>query len=294
MTIGKRSRTGRVPAPALFLAGGVTQYLGAALAVTLFARLEPSVVGWLRLLGAALVLVAWRRPSPADWRGRALLEAGALGLVTGAMNAAFYEAVARLPLGTAVAVEFCGPLAVAALSSRGARAWTALVLAGAGVLMIADVRWAGSAAGVLWATVAAVSWAGYVVLAKRVALGGSGVDGLAVGFVVGTVALAPLAVGAGPAWSDPGLLARGLGVGVLSSVVPYVLDQLVLARVGRARFAVLLALLPVTAALVGLVLLGQRPGRVEALGIAAVVVAVVLGSRDDAGPTVPGTIPPPP
>jgi inner membrane transporter RhtA len=219
-----------------------------------------------------------------------VLLAGTFGLVTGLMNVAFYEAIDRLPLGTAVAVEFCGPVAVAALTSRGARDWAALALAGLGVALIADVQWAGSAAGVLWALGAATAWAGYIVLAKRVAQGGNGLDGLAVGFAVGTVLLVPLAVGVGPAWGSPRVLLVGVGVGVLSSVLPYVLDQLVLRRIGRARFAVLLALLPVTAALVGLVALHQVPGWAEAAGILAVVAAVALRTRD--GDPEPAAAPP--
>lgn len=275
----------RVPAPIVFLCGGVSMYLGAALAVALFAVLSPASVAWLRLLGAAAVLVAWRRPARAAWRGRRLLLAGAFGLVTGLMNVAFYEAIARLPLGTAVALEFCGPVAVAALSSRLARDWAALVLAGLGVLLIADVQWAGSPPGVLWALAAAAAWAGYIVLAKRVAQGGNGVDDMAVGFTVAALLLAPLALGTGVVWSNPRLLSLGVGVGVLSSVLPYVLDQVVLRRVGRARFAVLLALLPVTAAVVGLLVLGQVPGPGEAVGILAVVAAVALRSRDGDEPT---------
>jgi len=280
MSANLAGRIARVPAPAIFLAGGASQYVGAAVAVGLFASLEPAGVAWLRLLGAALVLVAWRRPPAAAWRGRGLVLASALGLVTGLMNAAFYEAIARLPLGTAVAIEFCGPVAVAALSSRTVRDWAALVLAGLGVALIADVQWAGSASGVLWALAAALAWVGYIVLAKRVAQMGGGVDGLAVGFLAGAVLLTPLALGTGPVWGDARLLALGVGVGVLSSVLPYALDQVVLRRVGRARFAVLLALLPVIATAVGLLALRQVPGLAEAAGITAVVAAVALRSRD--------------
>ncbi|HEY2207545.1 MAG TPA: EamA family transporter [Pseudonocardia sp.] len=270
----------RVPAPLVFLLGGCSQYIGAAVAVGLFAVLPPAAVAWLRLLGGALVLLAWRRPGRSAWTGRRLLLAGAFGLVTGLMNVAFYEAIARLPLGTAVALEFCGPVAVAALSSRTVRDWAALGLAALGVLLIADVQWGGGAAGLLWALGAATAWAGYIVLAKRVAQAGNGVDDMATGFAVGAILLAPLAVATGPVWGSPRLLLLGVGVGVLSSVVPYALDQVVLRRIGRARFAVLLALLPVTATAVGLLALRQVPGFAEAGGILAVVAAVALRSRD--------------
>lgn len=269
----------RWAAPMLFVLGGVSMYLGAAVAVLLFDELPPATVAWLRLAGAAALLLAWRRPGRAAWRGRRLLLAGGFGLATALMNVTFYEAIARLPLGTAVAIEFCGPVVVAAAGSRGWRDAGALGLAATGVLLIADVQWAGSPSGVLLALSAATLWAGYIVLGKRVAGGGAGLDDLAVGMAVGAVALSPLALGAGPALTSPRLLLLAVGVGVLSSVVPYALDQIVLRRVGRARFALLLAILPATAAVVGLALLHQVPRPLEALGILAVVAAVLLGSR---------------
>jgi inner membrane transporter RhtA len=276
---------GRVPAPLLFVVGGASMYVGAALAVGLFDALPPAAVAVLRVLGAAAVLLAWRRPGRAAWRGRRLLRAAAFGLATALMNLAFYEAIARLPLGTAVAVEFCGPVAVAALSSRRPRDVAAVVLAAAGVALIADVRWSGQPVGVLWAGAAAALWAAYILLGKRVAAAGNGLDDMAVGFTVAAELLSPLVLLGGPApLADPAVLVLGVGVGVLSSVVPYVLDQVVLRRLGQARFAVLLALLPATATLVGLVGLGQVPDAVEGLGILAVVGAVALRSKDGDDP----------
>ena len=280
----------RVPAPVLFVLGGVSMYVGAALAVGPFGLLPPAVVALLRLAGAAAVLLVWRRPPAAAWRGRRVLRAGTLGLATGLMNIAFYEAVARLPLGTAVAIEFCGPVAVAAVASRRPRDVAAVGLAATGVLLIADVRWSAAPLGLVWALAAAAMWAAYILLGARVARAGTGpgsaLDDLAVGFAVAAVvlavALAPVLVLSPwpPAAALPQVLGLGVGVGVASSVVPYVLDQVVLRRVGTARFAVLLALLPATATLVGFVGLGQVPGPAEALGIAAVVGAVALRSRD--------------
>jgi inner membrane transporter RhtA len=259
-------------------------YVGAALAVGLFDRLAPSAVAVLRLVGAAAVLLAWRRPPAVAWRGRRLARATAFGLATGLMNLAFYEAIARLPLGTAVAVEFCGPVAVAAVASRRPRDVAAVFLAAGGVLLIADVRWSAAPAGLVWGLAAATMWAAYIVLGARVATVGNGVDDMAVGFAVAALLLLPVLLLGSPggpaALARPAVLVLGVGVGVLSSVVPYVLDQVVLRRVGRARFAVLLALLPATATIVGLVALAQVPGPAEALGIAAVVGAVALRSRD--------------
>jgi inner membrane transporter RhtA len=275
----------RAPAPMLFVIGAVSMYAGAALAVGLFSLLAPAAVAVLRMLGAAAVLLAWRRPPAAAWRGARLRRAAAFGLATAGMNIAFYEAIARLPLGTAVAVEFCGPVAVAAVASRRPRDVAAVVLAAVGVALIADVRWSGSPSGVLWALAAAALWAAYIVLGKRVAGAGNGLDDMAVGFAVAAVALSPLLLlpGGGTglaALADPVVLVLAVGVGVLSSVVPYVLDQVVLRRVGQARFAVLLALLPATATIVGLIALRQVPSPLEGVGIAAVVVAVALRSRD--------------
>lgn len=283
----------RVPAPVLFVVGGLSMYVGAALAVGLFDVLPPTVVAVLRLLGAAAVLLAWRRPGRAAWRGSRLARASAFGLATALMNLAFYEAIARLPLGTAVAVEFVGPVAVAAVASRRPRDVAAVALAALGVAFIADVRWSGSPSGVLWALAAAGMWAAYILLGKRVATAGNGLDDMAVGFTVAAVLLSPLLLVGGPAalgaLADPAVLLLAIGVGVLSSVVPYVLDQLVLRRVGQARFAVLLALLPATATVVGFVALAQVPGLLEGAGIAAVIAAVALRSRD--GDVVPAADP---
>jgi len=286
LTVRPALFVGRLPAPMLFVLGGVSMYLGAAVAVLLFDELSPAAVAWLRLVGAAALLLAWRRPGRAAWRGRRLLLAVGFGLATALMNLAFYEAIARMPMGTAVAIEFCGPVAVAALGSRGRRDVGALALAVLGVLLIADVQWSGSPAGVLFALTAATLWAGYIVLGKRVARGGTGLDDLAVGMAAGAVLLSPLALGAGPALSSPRLLLLAVGVGVASSVVPYVLDQVVLRRVGRARFALLLAILPATAPIVGLIMLRQVPRPLEALGILAVVAAVLLRSREPDAPAV--------
>lgn len=270
----------RVPAPLLFVVGGGSMYVGAAAAVWLFDEVNPAAVAWLRQLGAALVLLAWRRPGRHAWRGRMFWLAAVFGLVTAGMNVVFYEAIARLPLGTGVALEFVGPVLVAAVGSRTWRDLLALLLVAGGVVLIADVRWSGSTLGVVFALAAAVLWAGYIVLGSRVANIGLGVDGLAVGFAVATVAFSPLALGTGPVWTSPRMLLLGLAAGVLSTVVPYVLDQIVLRRTGQAAFALLLSLLPVTATVVGLLLLRQVPSLPEALGILAVVAGLATRSRE--------------
>ncbi len=276
----RAARRGPVPAPLLFVGGAVSQYGGAAIAVRSFDAVGAMGATLLRAVGAALVLGAWRRPwrSPAVAAARSLV--AAFGLTLTAMNTAFYLAADRLPLGTAVAIEFLGPVAVAAVGTRSRRDAVALALAGAGVALLADVRWAGSPAGVGFALLAAALWAAYIVLGHRVAATGAGVDGLAAGTLVGAVALLPLAATAvAPALDRPGVVAAGLAVGLLSSVVPYALDQVVLARTGRAAFALLLRLLPATATAVGLVALGQVPTGAEAVGIGLVVAGVAARAR---------------
>lgn len=267
----------RLPAEAWFVVAAVSMYAGSALAVGVFDRVEATGVAWLRILGAVLVLGAWRRPWRAPWTRRRLVLAAGFGVVTASMNTCFYLAIDRLPLGTAVAIEFLGPIAVAAVLDRSRRNLLALVLVGVGVAMVSGVQWQGSADGVAWALASAGLWAAYIVFGSRVAGAGSGLDGLATGLAVGLVVLAP--VGAAPAtaaFADAGVLAVCLLLGVLSNAVPYAVDQVVLTKVTAGRFALLLAILPVTAAVVGAVALGQVPEPAEAAGIAAVVAALAL------------------
>lgn len=276
-------------APALMLTGAASMYLGAALAVSLFDTLSPTAVAWLRIVGAALVLLAFVRPRRTAWLPARLMLAGTFGLITLAMNVAFYEAIARLPLGTTVALEFLGPVVVAAIGSRTVRDFLALGLATVGVVFIADVHWSGSPWGVALALTAAACWAGYIVLGKRVADRGSGMEDLTTGFVVAAVATAPLAWMLAPAFEPEAatvtLISLGLALGVLSTAVPYALDQVILKRVGQAGFAILLALLPVSASLIGFIVLGEVPKVLEAIGI--VMVAVAVGVRSTRGPERP-------
>ena len=311
--VSRSSAVSGPPAPSLFVVGGLSMYVGAALAVGLFTQAPPAGVAWLRLAGAAVVLALWRlgaaaagrrsrreaaglRIGRSGWTGRRVVLAGTFGMVTAGMNIVFYEAIARLPLGTAVAVEFSGPVLVAALGSRTRRDWLALALVVAGVGLIADVRLEGSLLGVLFALAAALLWAAYIVLGARVSHGaenaGEGIDGLAIGFAVATAVFSPLALTVGRIAASPLLLASALALGVLSSVVPYVLDQVVLRRLGRARFALLLALLPLTATVVGLVGLAQVPAPLEAVGIAAVVGGVALRREPAADPGAERRAPP--
>ncbi|MDF2823058.1 MAG: transporter permease [Mycobacterium sp.] len=270
--------------PLFFIVGAVSQYLGAAVGVYLFETTEPATVAWLRAAAAALVLVCWRRPWRTSWTRHTVLVTTGFGLVTVGMNVAFYEAIARIPLGTAVAIEFAGPVAVAALGSRRARDFLAVALVVAGVLLLAGVQTDADGAGVAFALTAAVLWAGYILLGKRVADTGDGLDSLAIGLAAGAAVLAPVLLGLqwlsdASVFTDPRTWLLGAGIGVLSSAIPYALDQRVLATIGRARFALLLALLPATAAVVGAAVLAQRPSPAEIGGITLVMTALVISVR---------------
>jgi inner membrane transporter RhtA len=271
--------------PIVFVVGAISQYGGAAIGVFLFETTEPSTVAWLRVAAAAVALVAWRRPWRRRWNRRQAGIALMFGLVTIAMNIAIYEAMARIPLGTAVAIEFLGPTAVAALGARRGRDVASITLALAGVLLLAGVEFEANLAGVLFALTAAAMWAGYIVVGKRVADTGSGLDSLAVGMALAAVLTAPAIllpqfVVDASVFADPRTWLLGLCIGLLSTAIPYVLDQLVLVQIGSAKFALLLALLPVTASLIGVVVLRQIPTVPEVAGIALVVVALLLGARE--------------
>ena len=271
----------RLPPHAYFVGSAVFHYLGPAFAVLLFARVEPLGVAWLRIAAAAVVFAVWRRPWRAyarlDDRARRLLVAW--GSVLAVMNACFYLAIDRLPLGTVAAIEFLPVIALAALGARTLRNGAALALAVAGVYLLTDVQLEGEPIGVALALANALLFAVYIVLGHRVAQGEvvSGIDGLAVSMLVALAVVTPLgAWSAAPALTDPVALAAGFGVGIASSVIPYVCDQLAMARLERATYALLVSLLPATATAIGVVVLGQVPTRVELVGVALVVGGVAV------------------
>lgn len=285
---GRRDLLDGIPAPALFLASGFTGYYGAALAVGLFVVLPAASVAWWRLGVSAVVLMIWRRPWRQRWTAREFGASALFGAVLATMNVLFYIAIARLPLGTAVAIEFLGPVAVAAATGRGWRDRAGIALAALGVVLLAGVQLeSGFTADIVIGLAAifgsAVAWAGYIMLGRRIAVRRDGISSLAVGMTAGALLYSPLAIGAVlPIVTD---LARALsivGIAVLSSVIPYAIEQVVLRRVSAARFAILLALLPVTAAVTGAVFLTQRPSALEVVGMALVCVAIVL-SADRSG-----------
>jgi inner membrane transporter RhtA len=264
------TRVRTLPAQAYFAGSAVFHYLGPAFAVLLFARVDVLGVAWLRIASAAAVFAAWRRP----WRALTPLTM-ALGGVLALMNCCFYEAIDRLPLGTVAAIEFLGVIVLAAVGVRSRRNALALALAVGGVYVLTDVRIAGEPLGLGFAFANAALFTLYIVLAHRVSRELEGVDGLGAAMLAALVAVTPLAGWAAlPALADPVALAAGIGVGICSSVIPYVCDQLAMARLPRASYALLVSLLPATATVIGVVVLRQLPTPAELLGVGLVVLGV--------------------
>jgi inner membrane transporter RhtA len=274
--------------PQLFFVGSaIFHYLGPSFAVLLFARVGPLGVAWLRIASAAVIFAAWRRP----WR--ALRSCGpevrrlvvSFGVVLAVMNTCFYVAIDRLPLGTVAAIEFLPVIVLAALGARSLPNLVALGLAVGGVYALVDVRLDGEPVGVAFAFANAVLFAAYIVLAHRLARATalSRIDGLAAAMLVALVVVTPLGGwSAAQALVDPVALAAGVGIGIASSVVPYVFDQLAMARLSRAGYSLMVALLPATATAIGVIVLAQVPSRAEVLGVALVVAAVALHREPDA------------
>jgi inner membrane transporter RhtA len=271
----------RVPPHGYFVVSAVFHYLGPAFAVLLFAHVAPLGVAWLRIASAAIIFAGWRRP----WRYFAALPHDerriviALGLVLAAMNSCFYEAIARLPLGTVGAIEFLGPIGLAAIGLRTPRNIAALTAAALGVYILTDLRFAGTPLGFLFAFANCALFVLYIVLGHRIAAGGgtAGIDRLGAAMLTAAVVSFPIGImDAAPALTEPLLLAAAVGVGISSSVIPYICDQLAMARLPRATFALLLSLLPATAAFIGLIVLHQVPSAIEVAGIVLVIAGVAL------------------
>jgi inner membrane transporter RhtA len=270
-----------VPPHVYFIVSAVFHYLGPAFAVLLFARVDVLGVAWLRIAAAALVLAVWRRP----WRALARLDRAERGLllawgtVLALMNCCFYVAIDRLPLATVAAIEFLPVIALAALGARTPRNLAALLLAVPGVYLLTGMRVEGEALGIALAFANAGLFALYIVLAHRVSRLGvlGGIDGLAASMLIALLVVTPLAGWAAlPALTDPVALAAGAGVGISSSVIPYVSYQLAMRRLARATYALMVSLLPATATVIGIVVLAQVPSATELLGVALVVAGVAV------------------
>jgi len=263
-----------LPPHVYFLVSAVFHYLGPAFAVLLFARLDALGVAWLRIASAAVVFAVWRRP----WRYWDRLDRRVLiawAAVLAVMNSVFYLALERLPLGTVAAIEFLPVIVLAAVAVRTPRNLAALAAAVVGVYLLTDVHLVADPLGIAFAAANAVLFAVYIMLSHRMSRGVSGIDGLALSMLLAAVIAVPIGIAdALPAFTDPVALAAGIGVGICSSVIPYVTDQLAMARLPRATYALMVSLLPAT--VIGVVVLTQIPAPKEIVGVALVIAGVAL------------------
>lgn len=281
----------RLPASSFFGVSAVFHYLGPSLAILLFAHLAPLGVMWLRIASAAALFALWRRPwrviARLDRRQRLVLVT--LAAVLAGMNSSFYLAVDRLPLATVGAIEFLGTVALATVGVRSGRNLIALVVTVAGVGLLTALKIGSEPLGYLFAFGNCVGFVVYVVLGHQIANsntsapqgGSAGIDQL--GAAMGLAALLAAPIGlpfALPAFSHPFWLLCGVAVGVCSSVIPYVTDQLAMARLTRASFALMLALLPVCATMIGIVVLAQIPTITELAGIGLVIAGLAVHQAD--------------
>lgn len=287
--VKKAGVTAKMPPHVYFFVSAIFHYLGPAFAVLLFSNVSVLGVAWFRIASAAVVFAAWRRPwrffVGISWAQRRVLLA--LGIVLALMNASFYLAISRIPLGTVGAIEFLGPITLAALGARTPRNIGALLLATGGGWLLTDVRFGGEPLGFVFAFANCAFFMLYVILGHRIAEdgGAAGIDRLGAAMLIALVTITPIGItGALPAMTQPLLLLAGFGVGVCSSVIPYVSDQLAMARLPRATFALLLSLLPASAAIIGILVLHQIPTLVEVAGVLLVAGGVALHKEDEARP----------
>jgi inner membrane transporter RhtA len=274
-------RVGGLPGYSYLVGSAVFHYLWPAFAVLLFTLVPPVGVAWLRIATAALVYALWRRPWRAVRRAtpRTLSVVVGMGVVLGLMNPDFYLAIDRLPLGTVAAIEFLPVIALACAGVHSGRNALALLAAVAGVYLVTEVRIAGQPLGYVFAFANAALFALYIVLAHRVSRerGLGGIDGLAAAMLVALVVITPIGgAGAAAALLDPQALAAGIGVGVCSSVIPYVCDQFAMRKLTRSTYALGVSLLPATATVIGIVVLAQIPSRRDVVGVGLVVSALVI------------------
>lgn len=277
-----------VPPQLWFAISAVFHYLGPSFAVLLFPAVGVLGVAWFRIASAALVFAPFTRPWRTIWvaDARTRLFLFGLGACLAAMNTSFYLALDRLPMSLVAAMEFVGAIGVALYGLRTRRNLLALALAMAGVLILIDLKWSTDPAGLFWATLNAALFVVYIVLGHKAAEGGAsgGVEWLGAAMAIALVMLMPVGFGeAAAAFGSAELVLAGVAVGVCSSVIPYVSDQLAMSRLPRATFALFLAILPATATVIAAVVLAQIPTSRDILGIALVMAGIAVhvpaGSR---------------
>jgi inner membrane transporter RhtA len=235
----------------------------------------------MRIASAAAIFAPWTKPwrtiREADPRTRFLLIG--LGACLAIMNTSFYLALDRLPMSLVAAMEFVGTIGVALYGLRTARNFTALAFAVFGVFLLIDVKWSTDPLGLFWAFLNGALFVGYIVLGHKISEGGAsgGVERLGAAMALAFFFIMPIGfVQAAKAFTMPGLVFAGIAVGICSSVIPYVCDQLAMSRLPRASFALMLALLPATATLIGVVVLAQIPSGQDVIGVLVVMFAVAI------------------
>ena len=273
----------------MILTGIVSVQFGAGLAYKLFGQIPPAAVTGLRLWTSAAAMVALSgrgfTRSVRDLRQRRGFAdaaiAGSFGISLGVMNFSIYQSFARIPLGVAVTIEFLGPLAVAVAGSRHLRDIGWVVLAATGVVLLTQGGHGHlNVTGVLFAVLAAICWAAYIVLSKATGRRFPGSAGLAIAMVVAAVLVTPPAlIAGGSAMFEPAILATGAVIGILSSVIPYRLELESLRRMPMRLFGVWMSMEPAVAALIGLAMLGQHLSVVEWLAICCVMAACAGAAR---------------
>ncbi|MEX3008614.1 DMT family transporter [Hoeflea sp. TYP-13] len=270
-----------VPPHAWFSISAIFHYLGPSFAVLLFPAIGVLGVAWFRIASAALIFAPFTRPwetiSRADMKGRALL--AALGICLAAMNTSFYLALERLPMSLVAALEFVGTIGVALYGLRTGRNFAALALAVIGVYILIDVRWSSDPLGLFWAFLNGALFVGYIVLGHKAASDGAanGIERLGAAMAIAFLILMPIGfVQAAQVFGAVNLVLAGIGVGICSSVIPYICDQLAMSRLPRASFALLLALLPATATVIAAIVLSQIPTFRDLGGIFLVMAGVAI------------------
>jgi inner membrane transporter RhtA len=270
----------RIPAVWLVITGIISVQVGAAIAKDLFDLVPPTAMVWLRLITSAVILLLVARPRLTGQSGRDWSIVLGFGVSLLVMNWAIYQSFARIPLGIAVTIEFLGPLTVAVIGSRRLTDLIWVALAGMGVALLGLSRATLTLAGVGFALLAALGWAFYILLSAQTGRRWPGISGIAIASMVGAIVLAPPAiVEAGSQMLIPTILALGLVIGLLSSVIPYSFELIALRRIPPRVFSILMSLEPAAAALAAMIVLGEFLSPVQWLAMGCVVIASIGATR---------------
>ncbi len=270
-----------VPPQAWFGVSAIFHYLGPSFAVLLFPSVGVLGVAWFRVAAAAIIFAPFTKPWKVIWEAdtatRWLLLG--LGICLAVMNTSFYLALDRLPMSLVAAMEFIGTIGVALYGLRTRRNLIALCFAVLGLFILIDVKWSTDPVGLFWAAINSTLFIGYIILGHKASEGGAsgGVERLGAAMAIAFLILIPIGfIEAMQAFGAAELVLAGIGVGVCSSVIPYICDQFAMSRLPRASFALLLALLPATATIIALIVLSQIPSIQDIFGVLLVMIGVAV------------------